>query len=108
MEMQKEMQMTRDMEMRHNELKRQHLKDERQILEKGLRVNDSVQRLHSLYKRNASPLIKVNRNSNDEINSIIYELSRHKLITDEKSLSFELDNNKLTVNGAKQPTDVHQ
>jgi len=108
MEMQKEMQMTREMEMRHNELKKQHLKDERQMTEKRLRLNDSVQRLHSLYKRNVSPLIKVNRSSNDEINSIIYELSRHKLITDEKSLSFELDNNKLTVNGAKQPTNVHQ
>ncbi len=48
------------------------------------------------------------RESNDEVSSIINELSGRGLITNPDVLSFSLSNKELMVNGKKGPDDLHQ
>jgi hypothetical protein len=46
--------------------------------------------------------------TNDEVNSIINELSKRGLVTDPDVLSFTLSNKEFRVNGKKGPDDLHQ
>ena len=53
-------------------------------------------------------LNRSHRDSNNEIQAIIADLSDNNLVSDKENLSFRLDSRELLVNGSRQPAELHQ
>jgi chromosome segregation ATPase len=104
----KEQEEKRERQQEYTEIRKKYEQDREQLSEQRNVLHDSLRKLESLHRRTSSSLNRLNNGTNDEVNSIIADLARNKLITDNQPLSFSLNNNELIVNGAKQPADMHR
>lgn len=91
---------------RNNEIRNRKMIQRNNELVQKSRVEDSARVF-----RNGNRAIKVNNNSNrsttGEVSLIIMELQRAGAIHDKENISFNFNDKELIVNGAKQPSELH-
>jgi beta-lactamase regulating signal transducer with metallopeptidase domain len=129
---QKRIKKEKEIKIEHQERNELHLKQQEQIrkehkqkIQEQKKINTQIrkshdeqqklQKLNSLKKqeflRKEKNIIATKNNfnrTNEEISSIINDLTENDLINNAEVLSFSLNNHELMVNGKRQPAEMHQ
>ncbi|MFL5740019.1 MAG: M56 family metallopeptidase [Flavisolibacter sp.] len=92
------------------ELKKQQMDLEQSIMQKSReqmqQMRDSMRSMEQMQRKLVRDYTKTE--TNDEVDQIISDLLQNQLIKNTDPLSFQLSDQELTVNGKKQPSNIHQ